>query len=127
MTMETVENLLEMIPLKQPTIDRPSWTIFLVHLLQKKSILTPICSNFKGSFLEIFELTMLTLFLISCIPFQHHFFQLKFFRLFFPVIDFLNSLLQLECVLKNFFPRLLQMDHLIYSSLHMIIFTTSFM
>ena len=123
----TAENISKIVPFQQPTIYRPSWTIFPVHLFQKKSILTLICSNFEGSFPDIFELTMLILFLVPCIPFQHHLFQLKFVCLCFSVLYFLNSLLQFERVLENFFSGLLQMDHLIYSPLHMIIFTANFL
>ena len=66
-------------------------------------------------------------FLIPCIPLQHHIIQLKFVHLFFSIIKILNFLLQLGCVLENFFSGLLQMDHLIQSSLHRIIFTTGFL
>ena len=85
-----------MIPLEQPNIERPSGTIFPVRLLQKKGILTSICCNLKKTFPEIFKLSMLALFLIPCIPFQHHIIQLKFVCLCFSVINLFNSLLQLE-------------------------------
>lgn len=112
-----------MVPLEQSTIDRPSWTIFPVHFLQKKGILTPICCNLERTFPKILELTVLAFLLIPCIPFQHHIIQLKFVRLCFSVINFLNLLLQLGCVLKYFFSGLLQMNHLIQPSLHGIFFT----
>lgn len=86
-----------------------------------------ICCNLEGTFLEILEFTVLTLFLIPCIPLQYYIIQLKFIRLCFSVIKFLNFLLQLGCVLEDFFSGLLQMDHLIQSSLHRIIFAVGFL
>ena len=42
-----IRNILEMVPLEQPTIDRPSCTVFTIHLLQKKGVLTSICCNLE--------------------------------------------------------------------------------
>ena len=114
---------LEMVSLEQPTIDRPSRTIFPVHFLQKKGILTPICCNHERTFPKILELTMLAFLLIPCIPFQHHIIQLKFIHLCFSIINFLDLLLQFGCVLENLFSSLLQVDHLIQPSLDGIFFT----
>ena len=127
MAMETIENFSEMVPLEQLAIDRTSWAIFSIHFLQKKGILTPICCNLEGTLPDIFEFTVLTLLLIPRIPLQHHIIQLKFVCLCFSVINFLNLLLQLGYLLENFFFGLLQMDHLIQSSLHRIVFTADFL
>lgn len=112
-----------MVPLEQLTIDQLSWTIFPVHFLQKKDILTPIYCNLERTFPKILELSVLTFFLIPCISLQQHIIQLKFIRLCFSVINFLDLLLQFGCVLENFFSGLLQVDHLVQPSLHGIIFT----
>lgn len=111
-----------MVPLEQSTIDRPSWTIFPVHFLQKKGILTPICCNLERTFPKILELSVLTFLFITCIPLQHHIIQLKFIYLCFSVINLLDLLLQFGCVLEKFFSCLLQVDHLIKPSLHGIFF-----
>ena len=112
-----------MVPLEQLTIDRPSWTIFPVHFLQEKGILTLICCNLEGTFPKVLKLTVLAFLLIPCIPLQHHIIHLKFVHLCLSVIKFLDFLLQFGCVLENFFSGLLQVDHLIQPSLHGIFFT----
>ena len=112
-----------MIPLEKPTINRPSRTVFPVHFFKKKGILTYISSNFENTLPQIFELSVLAFLFIPCIPLWHHIIQLKFVRFSFSIIDFIYLLLQLGCVLKNFFSCLLQVDHLIQPSLHGIFLT----
>lgn len=97
----TTKNISEIVQFEQPTIHQPTWTIFSIHFFQKESILALICNNSERSFPKILKLSMLTFIFISRLPFHHYVFYLKLDRLFLSIIYFLDSLLQLESVLKN--------------------------
>ena len=127
MMSRTAENISQLIPFEEPTVDRPTKIVFTICFLQKKSIIAPICNDLVRSFPKIFKFAMFTFLFVPCVPFQHYVSYFKSVSFFPSIIYPLNSLLQLESVLKYLLSSLLQMNHLIDPPLQTIIFVAGFL
>jgi len=103
-----------------PAIYESTWQVCSITVFEKKCVISSKCLNDVRAFPQAIKLSMFTLILIFGIPLQHQITQLKIILFSSLVINLLDTFLDNLSLVIHFFSRLLQLDHLIYSSLGII-------